>query len=125
MENQPFYLTTAGESYDLADPRCCHAIDRLKDQKRDDYMLVEVNPPVSGQHYGLKGKDIDLLLLSTTTNGKTLFPITEWPAFVYVARILDESILLDQRFKEGQVELIARGFLYPTEEEAKAILRKV
>lgn len=125
MTESIFYLTTVGENPDLADPRCCRATDRLKDQKRDDYMLVEIDPPLSGQRYGFKGVDIDRLILSTTMSGETLFPIAKWPASVYVAIILDESILLDRQFKENQVRLIARGFLYSTEEEAKAILKKI
>jgi hypothetical protein len=119
-----FYLTTAGEYSELAEPRACHTLGRRKDKNRDDYMLVEIDPPLSGRTFGLGGQDIRLLLLSTTLANKSLFPITEWPAYVYVARIVDESAFTNLEFTAQQVELIARGFLYPNLDEAAAAATK-
>ena len=122
MKTQPnCFLTTAGEYSGLTEPRACRTISRLRDRDRDDYMLVEIVPPLSGQSFGLGCKDITRLLLSTKLKGTALFPIQEWPAHVYVARVLDDSIFKSLVFTAQQVELIAHGFLYPTLDEAAAV----
>lgn len=113
-----FFLTAAGEFEPLSEPRACSAVDRLHDAVRDDYMLVEIFPLLSGQRFGLGDKDISLLLLSTRHEGQTLFPITEWPSHVYVARILDNIALQTRSFGPSQVELIAKGTLYRSRDDA-------
>ncbi|HOW80661.1 MAG TPA: hypothetical protein PK406_14545 [Verrucomicrobiota bacterium] len=111
-------MTTVGEFSELAAPRACFVKGRLHNSTRNDYALVEIEPPLSGQGFGILGQDIICLLLSTKIKGETLFPIQQWPSPVYVARILDESILETLSFKANQVEVIAWGFVYPSFEEA-------
>ena len=113
-----FFLTTVGEYPGLTEPRECQVVDRVRGYNRDDYMLVKITPTLSGQDFNLGGEDVDLLILSTVLKGETLFPIQEWPVYVYVARIKDESIPKSFAFKIGQVDLIAKGFLYQTLDEA-------
>jgi hypothetical protein len=110
---------------DLAVPRACWTRGRLRDEVRDDYMLVDVEPPVIGQNYGLGGEDITSMLISTRHRGFTLFPITEWPSHVYITRILDLSIVTTLFFTGCQVELIGWGMIFRTENEAKAGAGKV
>jgi hypothetical protein len=116
-KNPDFYLAAA-EYEPLRAPRACTAVGRLRDQIRDDYMLIEIDPLLNGQMFGLGSKDISLLILSTRHKGLTLFPIMEWPCFVYVTRILDVEILECRSFESNQVELIAWAMLYQTLEEA-------
>jgi hypothetical protein len=97
---------------------------RLRDRVRDDYMLIEIEPVLIGQPFGLGDRDISRLILSTRVQGHSLFPITEWPSSVYVARILDEAILQTFSFTKEQVELIAWASIYRTLEEAEANFRK-
>lgn len=120
-----FYLTTAGEYPGLAAPRGCKFVNRLRGYNRDDYMLVKISPSLSGQDFAPGGEDIDLLILSTVFQAETLFPIQKWPLGVYVARIKDTSILETLTFAIGQVELIAKGFLFQTLEEAVAAATKL
>lgn len=119
-----FYLSTAGEYEALAEPRACAIRGRLRDLSRDDYMLVEIDPPLVGQGYGLGGQDINHLLLSTRFSGQTLFPITEWPISVYVTRVLNESILQSLSFTAEDVELVAWGKLFQDREEAEAVAHR-
>jgi len=119
MNKSPdFFLEAAGEFEPLSEPRVCRVICRLRDLQRDDYMLIEIDPPLIGRQFGLGDKDLSLLILSTRHKGFTLYPITEWPSHVYVTRILDESILETQSFNPNQVELIAWARIYPTIEDA-------
>lgn len=120
MKRPPnFLISAAGETTgDLAITRGCWARGRLCDDVRDDYMLIEVDPPVIGQTYGLGGQDITNLIISAHLQGSTLFPVSEWPCPVYIARILDPSIVETLRFKKDQVELIAWGPIFPELDEA-------
>jgi hypothetical protein len=118
-----FFLATESYTLNLSGPRACWPKARLKDNVRDDYMLVQVVPPVIGQKYGL-GEDIFTLILFSKLAGTTLFPVTEWPCPVYVTRILDESITKALSFGLGQVELISWGIIFRTYSEANdCILR--
>jgi hypothetical protein len=93
-------------------------ISRLRDEVRDDYMLIAIEPPLEGQRFGMGATEIKNLIICTRVQGQTLFPISEWPAFVYVARALDDAVLTSQAFTREQVELIAWGALFRTRDEA-------
>lgn len=113
MTQEPdFYLCAKGENVDLSDPRACWQRKRLRDNIRDDYLLVEIAPPVIGQRYGLGDQDITHLILASRHQGVTLFPVTEWPAHVYVYRILDDALFRQEVFEAHQVEMIAWAMIF-------------
>ena len=116
MENKPdFFLSAAGEMIgEMAAPRACFARGRLRDEYRDDYMLVEIDPPLVGQKYGLGDQDVTILVLSTRQRGATLFPIGAWPCHVYIARVLDDAVLRQPAFCGDQVALIGWGTIFPS-----------
>jgi hypothetical protein len=120
-----FYLTSAGESYELASPRSCRIMNRLRDRLRDDHLLIEISPPLVGQRYGLGDRDITKLLLSPRLEGFCLSPVNEWPCYVYVSRILDETIANTLFFTADQVQLIAWATIFPTLAEANSYFEKV
>jgi hypothetical protein len=120
-----FYLSSAGEYQPLTEPRACWTRARLRDPARDDHMLVEIDPPLVGQGFGLGDKDITQLIISGKYQGDSLFPITAWPLSVYVARILDEGIVESRSFTRDQVELIAWAMLFRTFDEAAAHAAKM
>lgn len=125
MEAKPdFFLSAAGENEGLASPRACWKKARLKDPVRDDHMLVEIEPPLIGQGYGLGGQDITNLILSARHEGFSLFPVKEWPCHVYIARILDDTIARTLAFTRNQVEVIAWGMIFRTLDEANAHAEK-
>ncbi len=114
-----FYLTTAGEYRPLALPRACSAVERFQDGIRDDYMLVEIEPPLAGRECRLPQQEVvSQLLLASKWRGLTLFPVSKWPMPVYVMVILDETIMEAKSFRPHQVRMIAWGTLYETVEEA-------
>ena len=116
-----FYLPTAGEYPLLSPPRACRCIGRLRDSQRDDYMLVEISPPLIGQPFGLGAQDVTTLLLATRHKDHTLFPIDEWPAYVYVMRFLVDAqqIISSGMFTRDQVQLLAWGMLFQRYDEAE------
>ncbi|MGA3126836.1 MAG: hypothetical protein ABSD13_08960 [Candidatus Korobacteraceae bacterium] len=102
------------------EPRACYCKRRVHVAGRDDWMLVAIEPPVIGQPYGLGGEDIYYLLLATRHQGQTLFPVSEWPAHVYAARLLINPIPDEPEFNATQTQLIHWGKLYRTYEDAVA-----
>jgi hypothetical protein len=115
--NPDFYLSTTGESNALATPRACWTRARLISPVRDDNMLVAIDPPLAGQPYGLSSHDITQLVLAPFDE-LSIFPVTRWPCPVYVARLLDDTVIKKGAFTAEQVQLIARGVLFRTREEA-------
>jgi hypothetical protein len=125
MDRLPtFFMSTAGEYEPLAAPRACSEKARLRDMVRDDHMLIDIEPALDGQRFGLGAADISQLIVSAHLSTQTLYPIAEWPCFVYVARIVDKAILKSREFTREQVELIAWGTLFRTREEASALAKR-
>lgn len=113
MKQPPdFFLSTAGEFEPLATPRACRERARLRDEHRDDYMLVEFEPPLPGQRFGLGEADITFLVLSSRHQGQTLYPMSEWPGHVYVARVVDNKVPAAGGLSKGQIELVAWGAIF-------------
>lgn len=113
-----FYLTTAGEFEPLSAPRACRQRNRLRDENRDDYMLVDIDPPLPGQHFGLGGEDVTSLVIASRHEGQTLYPISEWPSHVYVARVVSNAFPPAHALATDKIELIAWGTLFKSLGEA-------
>lgn len=114
MNKTDFCISAADEvNGDLALTRKCRVLGRLKDDFRDDYMLVSIDPPVIGQEYGLGDQDITKLVISTRSQGETLFPISAWPCRVYISRILNEQAVENGLLKQNDIELIVWGNIFP------------
>ena len=75
-------------------------------------MLVEIEPPLVRRARGSTEEVTRRLVLATRHVGHTLFPIDEWPSYVYIVRLLDESAIASGVFREAQVELISWGVLF-------------
>ena len=86
-------MSAAGEYEPLAAPRACWERARLRDIVRDDHMLIDIEPALEGQSSGLGAADITRLIISAFFRGKTLYPVSEWPFHVYVARIVDDTVV--------------------------------
>jgi len=126
MEHQAdFFLSAAAEvSGDMAIPRACWAKGRLRNSRRDDYLLVEVEPPIIGQPYGLGARTLQMII-SSRYRGFSLFPVSDWPCDVYVSRILDDRVVNTSVVEEDQIELMAWGRIYRTLAEANAEAKRL
>lgn len=123
MITRPDFYLDLTEEGDLRELRSCWSRGTVKDAGGKDYLVVEILPPIIGQKYGLGDKDISRVLLSPRHQGHSLFPITGWPEFVYVARLVDESALASGTVTDDQVELILWGILHRSEADAEAALQ--
>jgi hypothetical protein len=114
-----FYLAST-EGYDLEEPRCCFKIKRLRGSKRDDLLLIKIAPPIIGQKYGLGAANISHDVIATRFKEDSLFPISQWPVYVHVARLMFDFSEIEETVSDKQLKEIAWAELYPTEEAARA-----
>src|SRR5690348_3993179 len=117
-EMQDFFLVST-EGFRPDEPRRCSFVRRLHSELRDDLMLVTVYPPLIGQPFGVGGCDISELVLGTRHQGQTLFPISEWPSYVYCARIVSGNPEETGFISHDGITVLDWAALYPTEEEAR------
>src|SRR5215472_4973396 len=122
-EDAPFFLSAAGENKELAEPRACWEIGRMRDPSRDDYMLISVEPPFRQQH-GIGYIDQYKLIIASRFKSTSLYPIVSWPCHVFVFRILNEEVTKQMEFRPEDVRLIAWGMLFQRLNEAESHYRK-
>lgn len=113
--NVPDFYLASTEGYDMEAPRRAWRVKRMSSPHRDDLLLTRIDPPIHGEEY--INCDIDLVLLATRHNGASLFPITEWPVYVHVARVLVD-VEARTHLEENEFQSIAWAELYKTEEDA-------
>jgi hypothetical protein len=99
-------------------PLLAALVRRLRYGKRDDVLLVEIDPPLIGQPYGLGARDLDQVVLATRHLGHSIFDTSDWPKYVHVARLLVEFDGQDE-LRLGDLEVIGWAELYETEARAR------
>lgn len=107
-----FYLFSS-ESYDLSDTsRSCYKNKRLYGDHIDGYILCDIEPVIIGQSFGLGSKDINQIIIASRFEGMSLFPVTEWPTYIYVTRPLIQDIEYKNNIVKTDYELIAWAEIY-------------
>jgi hypothetical protein len=117
----PDFFLASTEGYELDVPRRCYRLRRVTGRNVDDYLVVRIDPPLSGQKFGMGRHDLDKVVVATRHQGSTLFPISEWPTYVHVARMLGTAEKKDS-FTAADLESIGWGELYQTESDARRAL---
>lgn len=115
----PHFFLASTEGYDMEEPRACWRLRRVLNEFRDDLLLIRIDPPVTGQKFGLGDQDFDEVIVTTHHEGASLFPISEWPLYVHVARLLAPLPDNQTRLQSSGIETIAWAELYPTLEAAR------
>lgn len=114
----PFYLVST-EHFDPREPRRCTYLRRLRTETRHDLMLVAIEPPLHGQPFGLGGRELTEFVLGSRFVGSTLFPISEWPVYVYRSIILERQPGEDGFISNEGLYILDWAALYPKEQEAR------
>lgn len=103
-----FYLSSHESKFiEAFSPISCYKKKRLYGDHKDGYVVCDIDPYIIGQPFGLGSQDIDQIIISSRFEGMSLFPITEWPTYVYVARPLTQGIHLKDFIESTDMELIA------------------
>jgi hypothetical protein len=111
-----FYLTSS-EGYNLNNIVInCFKRKRLYGKLPDGYMLCDINPSILGQSYGLGNQDINQIVIASRHKGFSLFPISEWPCYVHVARLLN-NLEATMYLQDSDIQLIAWGELFKRKED--------
>jgi hypothetical protein len=121
IRRTPDFVLASTEGYGLEALRRCYRIRRVPGRAVDDHLVVSVDPPLDGQRFGLGDRYINELVVATRHQGSTLFPISEWPSYVHVARLLGSAEKKDS-FGPDDLETIGWAELYRTEEDARRAL---
>jgi hypothetical protein len=117
-DHPPDFYMASSEGYGLEEPRACYRVKRLEGRGSDAYLLVRVEPAISALLDGLAEVEMDHVVLATRHAGQSLFPVSEWPLSVHVARCA-ATMHAKETLAPEDLELIAWAELYPTEIEAR------
>jgi len=71
-------------------------------------MLCEIDPPIVGQPYGLGGQDIHRVVIASRHSGHSIFAISDWPAYVHVARLARN--ISDDKFAIAENDIESIGW---------------
>jgi len=118
MQIDDTYYLSSLDSSRFAPVRECMLVGRLLFDTGKPAAMMKIDPPVIGQDFNL-GTDIDTVLLANRHEGETLFPIKEFPCFVYICRFLIEVPYNDQIISNKDVEIVGWGELYKSRKDAE------
>jgi hypothetical protein len=119
-----FYLASAEGAPGLIEPRACVEVRRYPTGTQNgEHVLVKVDPPVTGQRYGLGATDLELLVLTPRLRGISWPPEPGQWVPVHIARVLG-SLPLSGPLLASDIGELGWGEAYATREEAdRAIAR--
>jgi hypothetical protein len=85
-----FFLTS--NDYDALKPiRSCRVLKNIATRRRDDLVLVEVNPGIARSTYGIQNTVATEVILGGRHIGWPISPTGPWPQFVTVS-VPDKSL---------------------------------
>ena len=120
--DQPDFYMSADEYDALDEPRKCYSIKRFSGGKRDNFLLIRIDPPIAPGEVEGFDSEISEVIVATRHQGATLFPISVWPLYVYVVLPAIPGINYRSKVIEteiGNLYLEAWAELFPTEDEAR------
>jgi hypothetical protein len=118
FEMSEIYYLSSLDYYSFVDTRECVFIKEMFFPTGHECVLARVDPVVIGQPFGLGGNDIAELVLSCRHPDVYLFPVSEFPCFVHIARPLIGDIESRDQITVQDIEHIAWGELYRTRYDA-------
>lgn len=112
-----FYLGSSDSYGEWARPRDCWIVAHTQMEDGRVSVLVNVEPPVIGQPFGLGGKDLRSLVLAARWKG-TAFEQGFYPMPVLIYRIT-KPVAGHEVVPNSHINLEAWGEVYPTREDAE------
>lgn len=111
------YFLTSLESSRFEDVRECVFIRKMTFDSGKEAALVKLTPAVDGQSWGLAG-DAEYFVLACRHEGEHLFPVSTFPCFVHIARLLNDNAQHQDCIKTADVQAVAWGELHRSYEDA-------
>jgi hypothetical protein len=117
MHHETYYLSSM-DSVQFELVRECAIIRRLAFHSGKECALVRLSPGVTQQNLDFF-EESDTFVLSNRHEGMSLFPILEYPCFVFICRINISNIKIHDAIDKSDVEVIGWGELYRTRVDAQ------
>jgi hypothetical protein len=114
-EIEPDFFMTSSEDDNLKRTRKCYRVKRIRANRRDDYLLIQVSPPFMDSKSGDSSDQINFLIIASRHKGVSLFSIREWPVSVYVLRALIDNPERRDNLKDSELELIGWAEIYSSQ----------
>ena len=118
MQPDVRYFLSSLDSSRLEAVRECVLVKKLRFDTGKACALARLDPPVCGQEFGL-AEDVAIVVLAARLEGGTLFPLSEFPCSVFVARPSNAGIERCARISQGDLEVIGIGELYRSRDDAE------
>lgn len=112
-----FYL----ESTELAQPyspRQCRILKRISSNLRDDLAVIEVIPPIPYNVYNTNN-ELSTLIIGTRFEQTTIFPVTEWPLYVYICVLREYPNTIPDMIDANSLIILDWGVIYQAKEPVK------
>ncbi len=107
-----FYLASM-EGYDLQVPRACWRIRQLGSARRNDFLLIRVEPPAI-----VDNLPRDRVVVASRHVGDSVLSISDWPIHVHVA-LAPDGCEITGFMKQEDLHAFAWAELYRTAEDAQ------
>lgn len=115
MNDPDFYLNSV-DYLSIDKPHACRRVKRVAYKKRDDFLVITIDPPIIAEKYG--SQPFTQLAVASRHVGWSLFPISKWPLCVHVCLALTDLGHRDRIESEDFIHWIW-GELYPDFETAR------
>jgi hypothetical protein len=123
MKTKPDFFLTSTETSEVFELRKCFRLKRIVSVERpDNFLAVKISPVILGQPYGMGANDISEVVLATRHAGRSLFPVNEWPLYVYVCRIINDGAYRLGKASAKDLEIMFWGEIYRIEDEARKVV---
>jgi hypothetical protein len=109
------FFLASNEGYDLETPRACVRVRRVEGRKEDAFLVVQIAPPLRVKNRLQGWSEV---VVAARHHGASLFPVSEWPLAVFIA-VPANGGFDAERFDDADLEVVAWGELYPSEDDAK------
>lgn len=118
MQTGVSYFLSSLDSSRFEAVRECMLVKELFFDTGKHCALVNLNPPLRGQEFGL-ADDIENVVLAARFEDGTLFPINEFPCFVFIARPIRTGIAHCEAISKDDLEVVGIGELYRSRSDAE------
>lgn len=116
-----FYLISTDCDPPLG-PIACFVERRLPARNRkEDFLLAKVEPSIN---WVPKAGENEWVVFAVRFVGQTLFPLCEWPTYVYVCRLINTDAENIEIVSDKELKIVLWGEIYKTEEQAIAAIDK-
>jgi hypothetical protein len=113
----PNFFLASSDGYLLEAPRKCWRIHQVVVGNRRDALLVRIAPPLEGDS---RTSGADEVVLVPRHREASLFPVNEWPLYVYVVIPLVDIRQQSYVLSESNSAIAAWAELYRSQEDALA-----